>query len=141
MKKLAAIILTGLLVGCSTKPSSQSEIFTAAPSSIDQTIGSSTIEDYILALPPFEFHEDAVDQFRERVRGARATEARNRDRGRDSLFVDGGGSWPAKDFVLDRSSHTLRIHVYPGEGDSSPFELTMQRVPGGWRRGPIIKTL
>ena len=31
-------------------------------------IDSATIEDYILALPRFEFHEETVVQFTERVR-------------------------------------------------------------------------
>ncbi len=128
-----------LCVGCAVSPKVTEEAFVEAPSAIDQTIKTAAIEDYILALPQFEFHEETVEQFRERVRGARSDDARNRGRDRDSLFVSGDGSWPAKDFTLDRSSHALRIFVYPGGVDSSPFETTMRRVPGGWMRGPTVK--
>lgn len=139
MKRLIAIIVTGLIAGCATTPSGRNETFEAAPSPVDQTIHSATIEDYILALPPFAFHDESVEQFSEVVRKARSMDPRNNKRGRDSLLISGDGLWPTRDFTLDRSTNTLRIFVHEGEGPSAPYEATMRRVPGGWMRNISIQ--
>jgi hypothetical protein len=153
MKKLAAIIFTGLLAACATMPSDRNETFVAVASPIDQSIDSATIEDYILALPPFEFHEETVEQFAERVRNARMTEKQNlgKDRGiitireakgdkdRDFLFVKGDGSAPSKVFILDRRRQMLTIRRINWEPGMTEDSITMRRVRGGWMRGPRIE--
>ena len=139
MKRLASIISTGILVGCAVKPSDRNETFEAAPSRVDQMIDFATIEDYILALPPFEFHEETVEQFAERVRSARMTEKQNLGKDRDYLFVRGDGSVPSKVFILDRSQRMLTIRSLNWEPGMSDDSVTMRRVLGGWQRGPRIE--
>jgi hypothetical protein len=70
MKGLASIIFAGVLAGCALTSSERHETFVAAPSPIDRMIDSATIEDYILALPPFEqaasrshYHRSRLDDF------------------------------------------------------------------------------
>jgi hypothetical protein len=139
MKRLALIFFTGMLVGCTLMPSDKEDTFVAASSPIDQMIDSASIEDYILALPPYEFHEETIEQFAERVRSARLTEKQNLGKDRDTLFIRGDGSAPSKVFTLDRSQRLLTIlsmNWEPGMADDS---LTMRRVSGGWLRGPLIE--
>lgn len=138
MKNIAAIIITALFAGCATVPGGKAEVFEAAPSRIDQRIDTASIEDYILALPPFAFHEETVAQFAERVRGARASEKENAGMDRDSLFVRGDGSAPSKKFVLDRSLRTLTITSMNWEPGMTHDIVAMRRVQGGWMRGPRI---
>jgi hypothetical protein len=117
-------------------PGNQRETFVAAPSPIDQSIEFATIEDYILALPPFEFHEETVKQFTARVSNSRTTEKQNHGRDRDYLFVRGDGSAPSKVFILDRSQRMLTIRSRNWEPGMSDDSVTMRRVAGGWLRGP-----
>lgn len=139
MKSLATIILTGLLAGCAIMPNHRHETFVAAPGPIDPMIDSATIEDYILALPAFEFHEETVEQFTERVRNARETETRNVGKDRDFLFVGGDGSAPSKVFILDRRTHSLTIRSLNWEPGMTGDSVAMRRVRGGWMRGPRIE--
>ncbi len=120
-------------------PSDRNETFVAVASPIDRLIESETIEDYILALPPFEFHEETVEQFTERVRNARMTEKQNLGKDRDSLFVKGDGSAPSKLFILDRRRQMLTIRSMNWEPGAAEDSITMRRVPGGWMRGPRIE--
>ena len=131
-----------LLAGCVIAPSSKKEEFEAAPSSIDERIETASIEDYVVALPPFAYHEESVEQFVEQVRRARTEEKGNRGKGMDYLFVSGDGCWPSKDFVLNRDRRTLKIRVNNWEPGMTDYTETMRRVPGGWMRGPriVIKT-
>ena len=139
MKRLTAIIFAGLLAGCATLPSDREETFVAVVNPIDQSIGSTAIEDYILALPPFEFHEETIEQFAERVRNARKTEGQNFGKSRDFLFVKGDGSAPSKVFILDRRRRMLTIRSMNWEPGRTEDTITMRRVPGGWMRGPRIE--
>lgn len=116
----------------------RSENFVAVANPIDQSIDGATIEDYILALPRFEFHEETVEQFAERVRNARMTEKQNHGRDRDSLFVKGDGTHPSKVFTLDRSQRTLTILSMNWEPGGTDDLITMRRIPGGWVRGPRV---
>jgi hypothetical protein len=136
MKRLISIIFTVILAGCAVTPSNPSETYVATPSPIDQKIDSATIEDYILALPPFELHEESVKQFTVRVRSARLTEKQNLCKDRDYLFVRGDGSAPSKVFLLDRSQRMLTIRSINWEPGMSDDSVTMRRVAGGWQRGP-----
>jgi len=120
-------------------PSDQRETFVAAPSTIDHVIYSATIEEYILALPPFEFHEETVKQFKERVMSARKNEKQNLGKDSDYLFVRGDGSAPSKVFILDRSVRRLTIQSMNWEPGMSDDSVTMRRVSGGWQRGPRIE--
>jgi len=139
MKSLVAILFTGLFAGCATTPSGRNETFVAAVSPIDQSIDSAAIEDYILALPPFEFHEETIEQFTQRVRHARMTEKQNLDKGPDFLFVKGDGTAPSKVFILDRRRRVLTIRSLNWEPGTTEDTITMRRVPGGWMRGPRIE--
>lgn len=134
MKKFAVIIFTGHLASCSTTSSFRGETFVAAASPIDQRIDSATIEDYILALPPYEFHEETAKQFSERVGNSRKTEKQNFGKPRDYLFVHGDGSEPSKVFILDRARQVLTIRSMNWEPGMTEDSITMQRVPGGWMR-------
>ena len=129
----------GTLVGYEMTPSDQNAIFVAAPSSIDQTIDTASIEDYILALPPFEFHEETVEQFAKRVRSARMSEKQNVGKSRDYLFVRSDGCAPSKVFLLDRARRTLTIRSLNWEPGVSDDLVTMRRVPGGWLCGPCVE--
>ena len=111
----------------------------AAPSSIDERIETASIEDYIIALPAFDYHEESVESFAANVRRARASQEENQGKGMDYLFVNGDGCWPSKDFVLDRQSRTLKIRIYNWEPGTTDYTETMGRVPGGWMRGPRIE--
>jgi hypothetical protein len=139
MKQLALIIFTGILAGCSVVPGDQKKSFMAAPSPLDRMIDSATIEDFILALPPFEFHEETVGQFSERVRSARTTEKQNLGKDRDYLFVRGDGSAPSKIFILEREQRMLTIRSMNWEPGMTDNSVTMRRVSGGWLRGPRIE--
>lgn len=138
MKLLIAIIVTGLLGGCSPMPSVQRAAFVAAPGSIDQRIKTASIEDYILALPPYAFHEESIEQFTERVRQARASEKRNHGKSRQYLFVGGDGSSPAKEFTLNRGARTLEIRSFNWEPGLQEGSETWRRVSGGWIQGSSI---
>ena len=150
LHSLAFIILA--IAGCSTKPivsrapvpaspvqaeTPKPDFFLAAPSRIDKHIDTASIEDYIIALPKFAYHEESERGFWERVRSARKAYAENQGKGNAFLFVKGDGCWPSKEFILDRASRTLTVRIYewePGLEDTIDIH-TMRRVPGGWIRG------
>jgi hypothetical protein len=139
MKTLLSALLTATLMGCAFGPSTVKEEFVAMPSMIDERIETASIEDYVVALPPFAYHESSVEQFIEQVRTAREREAENCGKGLDYLFVNGDGCWPSKDFVLDRDQRSLKAHVYQWEPGMKDYNETMRRVPGGWMRGPRVE--
>ena len=139
MKYRLGILLILLLASCALDPSATKKQFEAAPSLIDERIETASIEDYVIALPPFAYHEASVDQFIEQVKSARADENENQGKGPDYLFVNGDGCWPSKDFVLDRERRTLRIRVFNWEPGMKDYTETMRRVPGGWIRGPQVE--
>lgn len=128
-----------LLAACSSFPDMDSNPFEAAPSPIDAQLSTATIEEYIIALPPFAYHEESVRQFKDRVMRARAEEIQNSGKGSDFLYVGGDGTWPAKEFILDRENRTLGIRVSSWEPGVNAYTETMERVPGGWTRGPRIE--
>ncbi len=139
MKTLFNALLTAALVGCAFEPSAVKEEFVATPSVIDERIETASIEDYVVALPPFAYHESSVEQFEEQVRTAREMQTENRGKGLDYLFVSGDGCWPSKDFVLDRDRRSLKGRVYQWEPGMKDYTETMRRVPGGWMRGPHVE--
>ena len=132
---LVAIIVIGLFGGCSSMPGG-SGAFVAEPSPIDQRIDAASIEDYILALPPYAFHEESVEQFTERVRHARTTLKENVGKSSDYLFVGGDGSSPSKEFTLNRDARTLEIRNFNWEPGLQDDAVTWRRVSGGWLREP-----
>ena len=127
-----------LCVSCAVGPAGKPEAFVAAPSAIDERMNDATIEDYIVALPAYAYHEEGVKQFEARVRQARTTEKKNEGKGQDYLFVACDGCWPSKDFKLDRATRELTIRIYQWE-PVPDYTETMRRVPGGWMRGPRIE--
>ena len=150
MKNICTALAILSLASCSTHPTSREndqsapitaitptpEIFVAVPSRIDKIIETASIEDYIIALPKFAYHEESENMFWQRVRTARKVYAENKDKGSNFLFVGNDGCWPSKDFILDRSTKTLTIRIYewePGR-DGTITIHTMRRVPGGWMR-------
>lgn len=151
MKHICTALAILSLAGCSTHSTSlgkaQSvpipaktptpEVFVAVPSRIDKIIETATIEDYIIALPKFAYHEESEKMFWQRVRMARKTYAENKGKGSDFLFVGCDGCWPSKDFILERSTKTLTIRIYEWEPglDGTITIHTMRRIPGGWMRG------
>jgi hypothetical protein len=139
MKTLAFLAIFVSLVGCSFKNIGQEDAFIAAPSSIDDRIGTASIEDYIVALPPFNYHESSVEDFVNQVTRARTDSRENRDKGSNYLFVSGDGTWPSKDFILDRDRRTLKIRVYQWEEGVEDYTESLTRVPGGWIRTPRIQ--
>ena len=139
MKSILGFIFIPFLTSCFLTPSAKNEEFESAPSTIDERLESASIEDYVIALPPFAYHEGSVEQFEEQVRLARRREAENRGKGWDYLFVNGDGCWPSKDFVLNRRSRTLRVRIYNWEPGTTDYTETIRRVPGGWMRGPQVK--
>lgn len=105
--------------------------FIAAPGAIDRD-PDPAIEDYILALPPYAFHEESVAHFTARVRTARGM-PQNEGAAPDHLFCGGDGGWSARAFVLDRATRRLEIHVCGGpEPGAKPYTTVLRRVPGGW---------
>jgi hypothetical protein len=139
MKFSLGTLLVPVLAGCVFAPSATKETFESAPSSIDERIETASIEDYIIALPPFAYHEESVNQFVDKVRRAREESKENRGKGANHLYVNGDGCWPAKDFVLDRDRRTLKVRVYNWEPGMTDYTETMRRVPGGWMRGPHVE--
>jgi hypothetical protein len=138
MKIICAVVLCSLLGGCAPAPIADPGKFEAAPSSIDARLDTASIEDYIIALPPFAYHEESVEQFVEQVRRSRAGESENRGMGADYLFVNGDGSSPAKGFILSRAERMLTIRSYEWEPGRPDTTETMKRVPGGWMRGKSV---
>lgn len=140
MKYFLIALCVSLLANCVTGSKADGESFDAAPSSLDDRLDTASIEDYVIALPPFAFHEESVESFVDSVKRSRGREAdKSRRNDPNFLFVGGDGCWPAKDFTLDRKTRTLHVRIYNWE---PPLEdtislLTMRRVPGGWRRSPI----
>lgn len=134
MKLLICCFLLPLLLGCV----GGRENFVAAPSAIDGRIGTASIEDYILALPAFAYHEESVAQFAEHVRRERTSESKNRDKGSDELFVGGDGCSPSKNFTLDRGRRALTIRTFQWEPGMKDTVETMRRVPGGWFQGAAV---
>jgi hypothetical protein len=139
MKIYFCALITATLVGCAFGPSAVKEEFVAAPSVIDSRIETASIEDYVVALPPFDYHESSVEQFEEQVRTARGREDENRGKGLDYLFVNGDGCWPSKEFVVDRDRRSLKVRVYQWELGMKDHTETMRRVPAGWMRGPRVE--
>jgi hypothetical protein len=137
-KWILCALLAPLLAGCVAAPDGGGERFEAAPSSIDARLDTATIEEYIIALPAFAYHEESVEQFAEHVRRARTEESKNRGKGSDELFVGGDGCWPPKNFVLDRGRRTLTIRIFQWEPGMKDSTETMRRVLGGWMRGPHV---
>ncbi len=132
-------LLMPLLAACASFPEMTDDPFEAAPSKIDSRLETASIEEYIIALPPFAYHEESVRQFKDRVMRARAEEKQNSGKETEYLYVGGDGSWPAKQFTLDRDNRTLSIHVFSWEPGIDDYTETMERVPGGWIRGPRIE--
>jgi hypothetical protein len=128
-------LLIPLLVACASPPSGDQGSFEAAPSRIDSRVGTATIEDYIIALPPFAYHEESVRKFKNRVIRARADESLNDGKEADYLYIGGDGTWPPKEFTLDRDTRTLTIHVFSWEPGIDDYTEIMKRVPGGWIKG------
>jgi hypothetical protein len=62
MKLSLLSLLLVLLVSCVFTPGVNSGKFEAAASSLDERIETASIEDYIIALPPFAYHEASVDR-------------------------------------------------------------------------------
>jgi hypothetical protein len=139
MKFRLSILLIPLFASCALNQGAKKEVFVAAPNSIDERIETASIEDYIIALPPYAYHEASVDQFVEQVRRVRVDQEENHSKGPNYLFVNGDGCWPSKDFVLDRERRSLKIRVYQWEPGMKDYTETMRRVPGGWMRGPQIE--
>jgi hypothetical protein len=131
LRMLPALILTA----CQTAPPAPRENFAAAPARLDAHIESASIEEYILALPPHAFYEQSVEGFARSVREARARQPQNAGRNADYLFLPGDGTWPAQEFFLDRSRRTMTIRIHSQEPGTTVETVTMQRVPGGWKRG------
>ncbi len=131
LRMLPSLILTA----CQTTPPAPRESFAAAPARLDAFIGNASIEEYILALPPYAFHEQSVEGFARSVREARTTQPQNAGRSADCLSLPGDGTWPAQEFFLDRSRRTLTIRIHSAEPRTTVETVTMQRVPGGWLRG------
>lgn len=142
MKTIFAAILCSVLGACAPTPSTNQEKFEAVPGSIDRRLDTASIEDYIIALPPFAYHEESVEQFAEHVRRSRAEQVENRGKGADYLYVNGDGTWPSKEFVLNRSRRMLTIRIINWEPGFPDTVETMRRVPGGWMRGlrVVMKT-
>jgi hypothetical protein len=139
MKLSLLSLLLLLLVSCVFTSGVKSEKFEAASSSLDERIETASIEDYIIALPPFAYHEASVDQFAQQVRASRFLLDENRGKGSDYLFVGGDGCWPSKEFKFDREKRTLKIRVYQWEPGTKDYSETMRRVPGGWMRGSRVE--
>ncbi len=129
-------LLISFLAACAPSPYSNNDSFEATSSRIDSRIATATIEEYIIALPPFAYHEESARKLRDRVMRARADEKQNSGKGSDYLYVGGDGTWPAKEFTLDRDNRTLSIHVFSWEPGIDDYTETMERVPGGWIHGP-----
>lgn len=138
MKWILCSLLLAFFSGCVAGPDGGGERFEAAPNSIDGRLDTATIEEYIIALPAFAYHEESVEQFAEHVGRARSEESKNRGKGSDELFVGGDGCWPSKNFVLDRGRRTLTIRIFQWEPGMKDYTETMRRVPGGWMRGPQV---
>lgn len=139
MKFALLAILIPLLAACAAPPDSTHASFEAARSPIDSQIETASIEDYVIALPPFAYHEESVRQFKKRVLRARKAEPQNAGKEADFLYVGGDGNWPPKEFTLNRDNRTLSIRVFSWEDGVNAYTETMQRVPGGWIRGPRIE--
>jgi hypothetical protein len=136
MKNIVMTLWLAVLTCCATSPYTSKESFEAAPSTIDNHLDKASIEEYIIALPPFAFHEEPVESFALNVVRSRRNQAKNKGKDDNYLYVGGDGCWPAKDFTLDRKNRVLHIQIFHWE---PPMEdtvsiLTMRRVPGGWMR-------
>ena len=133
MRAFTLALATLAFAACETHRPAARHSFVAAPSQIDHQRAPS-IEDYILALPPYSFHEETVPSFAARVRSARSL-TENHGGSSDYLYCPGDGTWPTKEFTLERASQRLIIHVHEGPGPTAPYTTTMRRVSGGWIRG------
>src|SRR4051812_45992684 len=131
MRAFTSVLAALWFTACVTHQPTEARSFEAAKSPIGQQRDPS-IEDYILALPPYAFHEGPVSSFAATVRRARAL-PQNQGKSRDYLYCPGDGTWPEKVFVLDRPSRRLTIQVGAGpEPEAAPYTTTMRRVRGGW---------
>ena len=134
VKGFAAIAGMMLFAGCTPSRPANLGAFIAAPSTIDGHPDASG-EDFILALPPYLFHEESVPDFVARVRGAR-TLPQNHGNGMDYLYCPGDGTSPTKEFILEPVSRKLTIRVHSeSEPGAAPYTVTMRRVRGGWIQG------
>jgi len=142
MKFIFAAVLCSLLAACALQPAASQEKFEAAPSSIDARLDAASIEEYIIALPLYAYHEGTAEQFEEQVRLARVEKKENRGKGSDYLFVGGDGARSSIGVSLDRKRRLLTIRSYDWEPGFPDTMETMRRVPGGWMRGPsvVVKT-
>lgn len=129
------------LSSCSTtstispRETTNKEHFEAAPSSIDKQRNKASLEEFILALPPYSLHEETVEGFRERV----YREHKEQQAKHDEMHLSGDGCWPSKDIKLDRTTSTLYILSYPGPEPDSEYTLHLwRRVRGGWEYGNHI---
>ena len=98
---------------------------------LDRNLDKAPIEAYILALPAFAFHEESASDFRMRVMSSKSIR-RGGTENPDFLHCEGDGSYPVREFTLDRASHTLTIKSLPGEGPTSGNTVAMKRVAGKW---------
>ncbi len=129
LRLLVGGLFASLLVACA---GDRSREITNQETPREEWSASASIEEYILALPAYEFHEETVESFSVSVRHARRL-PENRGKSPDYLFVPGDGTWPAKEFFLDRATGRLTIKVHPGpEPGSKGYTTVRRRVAGGW---------
>ena len=132
MNALFVALILVSIAGCTPHSDRPPKKRALTPSAIDHHIDAATIEDHILALPAFAFHEESTGDFRKRIRGARSL-PQNKGRSLDSLYCPGDGTWPAKEFIWDRQKRTLTINVQ-SDGIDPGYTVIMQRGPGEWIR-------
>ena len=136
--KTAHIAFSAILTctSCGSIDQGVKEQYVSSPAAIDSFLDRATVEDYIVALPPYSFHEAPSEWAIHHARTARYSHLKNTGRSKDSLYLSGDGCWPAQEFFLDRKTKTLVIRVYTYEPGEDPYEYKMRRVTGGWMRGP-----
>lgn len=132
MKALLLPALCCLLFSCASTEKPQDPGYLKSPHPIDRKIESATIEDYILAVPAYTFHEGDRAGFEKTVRNARAL-PQNQGRPADELYVPGDGSAGPYEFVLDRGSHALNARYVGRNAETPPHTIRYQRIPGGWQ--------
>jgi len=128
LKRLAVFLCT-ILAGCGLNPAHEGgarlEVAAAA-----RSLKNTPIEECILELPPFRYHEEKREEFVARVRSARAL-TQNDGRSRDYLFVPGDGTSGDKEFSLDRGAGILVVKIGAADGASGGID-TWKKEPHGW---------
>ncbi|QTN32509.1 hypothetical protein HZ994_09265 [Akkermansiaceae bacterium] len=109
-----------------------SESFSAAPNIEALDMRTSSVKDFVYALPPHSYHEATVSYAHDLIAKEAVTSRRFRGVSLESVDYVGDGSVGRSSFFLDRAAGVLWRYYFAWEPGSVDVVTRYRPVPGGW---------